>query len=224
MGPGPWDCRIGPQRARSGQVCNAFLTTLLSLPGNESTIGRANRAPAAARQMLPNVSSPKPGTPPGGLSAGEAEREQILDLLGRILHSPAFHGSRRCTELLEYCVTKHLAGDMPALKERVIGAALFGREPDYDTSNDAIVRVTANEVRKRLALFYAQAGGSESLRIELAPGSYVPNYIRAETGSARTEQPQPSVPVQGQAEADREEPAVQPRRREWRRGCSHRVP
>src|SRR3954466_8925758 len=54
-----------------------------------------------------------------------------------------------------------------------MGAELFQLPPDFDTSQHTIVRVTANEVRKKLAQHYvAQNGSPREVRIELPPGSY----------------------------------------------------
>lgn len=67
-----------------------------------------------------------------------------------------------------------LADRSDRLKERVLGIEIFGRPADYDTNEDAIVRVTANEVRKRLAQRYQELGENWSVRITLPSGSYVP--------------------------------------------------
>ncbi len=67
-----------------------------------------------------------------------------------------------------------IEGHLDSLKERVIGVELFGRSPSYDTSEDAIVRVTASDVRKRLLQHYGQYGATSGLRITLPLGSYVP--------------------------------------------------
>lgn len=59
------------------------------------------------------------------------------------------------------------------LRERVIGAEVFGRVPGYDTGNDPVVRSRAAEVRKRLAQHYMQEGGAQSaVRIDVPSGSY----------------------------------------------------
>lgn len=123
----------------------------------------------------------------------EPSRKQVLACLDRILQSPPFQGSRRCQELLQYLVTKRLDGELSALKERVIGAELFGRDPAYATSSDAIVRVKANEVRKRLAAYYGESGRDEAVRIELPVGSYVPVFRRLENG-AEASNPRPVEP------------------------------
>ena len=40
------------------------------------------------------------------------------------------------------------------MKERTLGVEVFGRPPDYDTNADPVVRVTAAEIRKKIAQFY----------------------------------------------------------------------
>lgn len=90
--------------------------------------------------------------------------------------SAAFRGSRRSQEFLLFIVDRALGHHFDELKERALGVELFGRAPSYDTGDDAIVRVTAREVRKRLQQFYADAGANSPFRIELAPGSYIPEF------------------------------------------------
>ena len=59
----------------------------------------------------------------------------------------------------------------------MIGAEMFGRPLDYDTANDAVVRVKANEVRRRLAHYYAEEGTEkDEVWIDLPTGSYVPEF------------------------------------------------
>jgi hypothetical protein len=50
---------------------------------------------------------------------------------------------------------------------------LFQLPPDFDTGQHTIVRVTASEVRKKLAQHYlAENGSYHAVRIDLPPGSY----------------------------------------------------
>ena len=69
-------------------------------------------------------------------------------------------------------------GKADDLKERTIGVALFGRTPTYDTDEDAIVRVAASDVRKRLVQHYSGVGKVSEFRIHLPSGGYVPELIR----------------------------------------------
>ncbi|MDX2154458.1 MAG: hypothetical protein SFV54_27200 [Bryobacteraceae bacterium] len=107
----------------------------------------------------------------------ERRRQSVLSELDRIVESPAFKGSRRSQDFLRYVIHAALDGRHEHLKERAIGAEVFGREPDYDTGGDSIVRVKANEVRKRLAQYYKDAPPA-GLRIDLPPGSYLPEFTR----------------------------------------------
>jgi hypothetical protein len=81
------------------------------------------------------------------------------------------------------------------LKERTIGIEVFGRSTSYEPSDDATVRVKAGDVRKRLGLYYAEEGAHNPVRIELPPGTYVPEFRWSETAPALLEAPAPSEPV-----------------------------
>jgi hypothetical protein len=96
--------------------------------------------------------------------------------LEAVVSSEVFAGSKRCQDFLRLIVGHTLAGELDDLRERMIGAELFGRPVDYDTSNDPVVRVRATEVRKRLAQYYREAAQPPEVRIELPPGSYVPEF------------------------------------------------
>jgi hypothetical protein len=97
----------------------------------------------------------------------------------RIVESTAFRGSRRSQEFLQFIVDRALEGHFDGLKERPLGVELFGRDPSYDTGEDSIVRVTACDVRKRLAQFYSEARIDSTVRVELHPGSYIPEFHNA---------------------------------------------
>ncbi len=87
-----------------------------------------------------------------------------------------FSQSRRFPAFLRFVVSKALAGELDELKERTLGVEIFGRKADYDTSSDPIVRVTAAEIRKRIAQYYQEPGREGELRISLDAGSYVPQF------------------------------------------------
>ena len=105
------------------------------------------------------------------------DRKAVSEQLERILASPLFQQSKRYSPFLRYVVEKTLAGEANTLKERTLGVEIFGRAPNYDSSNDPVVRVTAGEVRKRIAQYYHDSEHKGELRIELSPGSYVPEFL-----------------------------------------------
>ena len=100
------------------------------------------------------------------------DKATVLEVMRAMLASGHFSKSKRYPALLEYCVQNTLKGDLSALKERVIGSDVFGRPANYDASEDPIVRITAGEVRKRIALYFDEHRDA-AVRIDLPLGSYV---------------------------------------------------
>lgn len=104
----------------------------------------------------------------------EAFKQAAVAQLARILESPQFRSSKRCSLFLRYVVEQAGENRLEYLKERTLGIEVFGREPQYDTNQDPVVRAAAGEVRKRLAQYYLEPGHEDELRISLPAGSYVP--------------------------------------------------
>jgi hypothetical protein len=113
-----------------------------------------------------------PKSPPAILVDADAVREQAE----RILADPLFRNSKRYSNLLRFIVDRTLKGQIDDLRERTIGIEVFQRSPDYDSSIDPTVRVAASEVRKRLALYYAEPTRELELRIEVPVRSYVAEF------------------------------------------------
>ena len=100
----------------------------------------------------------------------------VRDHLKDVFASKAFAGSKRAQDFLQLIVEHTLAGRLDNLRERMLGAEMFGRSIDYDTANDAVVRVKASEVRRKLAQYYHETTKPPLVRIELPSGSYVPKF------------------------------------------------
>jgi TolB-like protein len=100
----------------------------------------------------------------------------VREHLEEVTASHAFAGSKRAQNFLQLIVGHALAGQFDCLRERMIGAEMFGRPIDYDTANDSVVRVKATEVRKKLAQYYLETERKPAIRIELPSGSYVPRF------------------------------------------------
>lgn len=102
--------------------------------------------------------------------------DALRSALQSVISSSAFADSKQCKDFLRLVVERALAGDLESLGERTVGAEVFGRPADYETSNDAAVRMRATEVRKRLAQYYREAKQDQPVRIELTPGSYIAEF------------------------------------------------
>lgn len=126
--------------------------------------------------------------------APENSPSDVLGHLESVLKSPPFCSSQRSCQFLRHVVETTLAGESEQLKERLIGERIFGRRVDYDTGQDSIVRVKANEVRRRLAQYY-DLHPESLLRIELPPGSYVPQIHRTAGHTVQEDLPVLMQPV-----------------------------
>jgi len=120
----------------------------------------------------------------GWLADPSSEKAAILEQLDRILGHEAFKISPRSARLLRYVVEFALdegnAGKL--LKERTVGAELFGLDPAYDTNQNAVVRSAATDVRKRIAAYYHEPGHENEILIELPTGAYLPHFYPASRG------------------------------------------
>lgn len=119
----------------------------------------------------------------GPSSLGELETltpdqvQLVREHLEKLVASHAFAGSKRTQDFLRLIVGHALEGDLDSLRERMIGAEMFGRPVSYDTGSDSVVRVRASEARKKLALYYSEDREEKRpVRIELPSGSYVPRF------------------------------------------------
>ncbi len=124
----------------------------------------------------------------------EEEKSEIQLQLDRLLENSHFSHSKRFPSFLRFIVQEVLEGRGDQLKERTLGIEVFGRDAGYDTTSDPIVRVTAAEIRKRIAQYYQDPGHADELRISLPAGSYVPHFTRnTETLNAADATSLPSI-------------------------------
>lgn len=118
-------------------------------------------------------SPPIEGIGPDSLSV--AEKRQLV---ARIATSPQLNKSVRLTELLTYLTEKSITRTSDGLREQEIGTNLFGRDPDYDTGQDNIVRVQVSQLRKKLIAYFNQSGREEPVIIEIPRGGYLPVFVK----------------------------------------------
>lgn len=113
----------------------------------------------------------------------DPQPDEVREQLARLLSNPFFSHSKRFPTFLRFVVEQTLAGDAENIKERTLGIEIFGRDAEYDTASDPIVRVTAAEIRKRVAQYYQDPAHEHELRITLPSGSYVPQFHRPKAGN-----------------------------------------
>ena len=113
-----------------------------------------------------------------------APQADIQQHVARITASSGFSNSERLRELLRYTVTEALGGRRASLKEAVLGVAVFGRAPGYDSDANSIVRVEFARLRKKLEQYYASEGAREGWRIVFPKGSYAPEFVQTESAAS----------------------------------------
>jgi hypothetical protein len=124
----------------------------------------------------------KPVTEPALLETEPPYSEACWALVERVVASPQLKRAARLREFLLFVGQRSLKDGLDQIHEQEIGAKVFGRSADYDTSLDNIVRVNASELRKRIEDYFASDGASETLVMEVPRGSYKPVFRRRAIG------------------------------------------
>ena len=141
------------------------------------------------------------------ISSSCEERAQVE----RLLADPLFSQSKRYGAFLRYVTERALSSTQEHLTERHLGVEIFGRSPNYDTEADPIVRVTASELRKRLAQYYEVPAHAGEVRVLIHKGSYVADFVAPSTQPPVTEiiatPNSPSAPLSATEPAKTKSPA-----------------
>ncbi len=141
-----------------------------------------------------------------GLRSDAQWRATVMEELERVCASEAFCHSKQSARLLRYLVENSLDHNEDQLRERAIGANLFGREPKYDSNEDSIVRVSAAEVRKRLSRHYHEGRVTSAVELSIPLGSYRVEFLTPEA---------PPSPIVAEPPAGAEAPGVRRRWQPW---------
>ena len=101
-----------------------------------------------------------------------AARDQVR----RMVSSRVFQNSERLRRMLSFIVEQTLQGAKKSLKEYTIAVEVYDRGDAFDPRADAIVRVEAIRLRKKLQRYYQTDGASDPIIIALPKGGYVPQF------------------------------------------------
>lgn len=95
----------------------------------------------------------------------------------RIAASRRFERSALLTSFLLYICERALSGSAATINEHQIGVQVFGRDEQFNRSDDNIVRNYARMLRKRIDDYFANEGRDEPLRLQIPRGGYVPVFV-----------------------------------------------
>src|ERR1700761_40464 len=152
-----------------------------------------------------------PSTKEVPLASGIEVQRAALDA---VLRSRTFAKNLRLSALLEYLCARCFHGETNAIKEYNIATDVFGRSPNFDQSQDAIVRVEMHRLRKKLAEFYAAEGQSEPVEIVIHSGHYTPEFVPRKVSALASSDP-PSSAHRSDPPVIAERPAPWRSRRAW---------
>src|SRR5262245_5195392 len=112
-------------------------------------------------------------------------------LLQRIINSPHFVKSGRLQDFLLYVCRCALENRLDEISEQRIGARVFERAPDYNPTEDNIVRSQARLLRRKLEDYFAAEGEQEPVILRIPKGGYAPEFV--ERPALTTVEPLPPV-------------------------------
>ena len=118
------------------------------------------------------------------LTQERLELESMVDRLGR---------SKRLGQLLRYLGDSYLNCETEKLCEYRIATEIFGRPDTFDPTEDAIARVEAHRLRKKLREIYESEEGRHPVQITIPLGSYVPRFVYHEDVCPRSSHDSPQV-------------------------------
>jgi hypothetical protein len=109
----------------------------------------------------------------------------------RILHAPQFRRAPKLQRFLQVICDYQFRDQRAEINEYVIATQAFGKGPEFDPTEDSLVRVQAREVRRRLREYYQGEGKASRWILDVPAGHYVPVFTPAAIPEARIEAPPP---------------------------------
>ncbi len=109
---------------------------------------------------------------PNGVMSVQEQREEVQ----RVLHSAQFRRAPKLQRFLSLICAYYFDHRTHEINEYVIAIEAFGKAPDFDASQDSLVRVQAREARRRLHEYYQDEGKDSKLILGIPLGSYAPVF------------------------------------------------
>jgi len=103
-------------------------------------------------------------------ASSAAEDAEALRLEVNHVQASGVLGEARLRRMFDYLAERSLAGQSP--KEIAIAIDVFGKNPDFDVSQDALVRVYIHKLRKALDEYYSSAGNRRGAELHIPRGEY----------------------------------------------------
>lgn len=102
--------------------------------------------------------------------------EEIDAQLTRIVTSDDFDPTTRSRKFLRFIVKCTLENLQNTISQYAIATQVLGRQENFDSTNDPIVRIQAGRLRRSLDRYYLTSGTGDPVEISMPKGSYVPRF------------------------------------------------
>src|SRR5690606_14813289 len=106
----------------------------------------------------------------------DERRRMIVNELENILNSRQFTAAPSVQAFLKFVVNEVVAGRGSKIKAYTIATEALGRNAEFDSSSDTIVRTTAGRVRRALEAYQQECNADAPVVISLPKGGYVPSF------------------------------------------------
>lgn len=100
----------------------------------------------------------------------------VREALRAVLSSTTFADANRLKSFLEYIVLEAQCGRGGDIRAKLIAADVYHRRPQEGADHEAIVRVDAGRLRRRLDVYYSDEGVRDAVRISVPSGGYMPIF------------------------------------------------
>ena len=105
-------------------------------------------------------------------------KSDILQQVERICNYSEIKTKKRICGFLRFIVDEMLEGRGDQLKGYTIGISVLGKDHDFDSEQDSLVRIHAGRLRRLLHTYYLDTGKNDPIRIEIPKGGYQPVFTR----------------------------------------------
>lgn len=117
-------------------------------------------------------------SPSRGVGLGVPDDEQLRAEVDAVLSSESFRRSPKISRLLRYLCDKQFNGQAGDITEYAIALEVLGRDAQFDPQQDAVVRVDAHHLRKKLKEYYRGEGAAHDFQIVVPGGQYAPQFVQ----------------------------------------------
>ena len=115
--------------------------------------------------------------PDPSISLNGFNKEAIDLQLQKIFLDPFFKNSDILRKFLTFIVDQTFSGHANWLKEYTIGVHVLNKSTDFKPQDNGIVRIHAGRLRRALHNYYNNMGASDTIKISIPKGRYVPVFF-----------------------------------------------